>query len=272
MITTRRSFLKRQLTLGSSILLASSLDSLAMISKSLNIAGGSNSLNLLCTSNLAKLGEYGKTIKNFELSSINLYAGNVSDATENMLYQLGRINYHAVNFSLDKKTVNLEAIASDINRNNVNFVNCNYDFENEKMKRNVLPYIIIFSGKTKIGITGVGADTTAKGVKVKEPIAALNKIAKYLKNNEGCDKVICLADLGFNKKDKLNNLTLAQASANVDVVIGAGINSREVAAWSYKNVNKQEVLISANQNKQRPTNLMQLTINQNTPLFNTKNI
>lgn len=251
---------------------ASNLDSLAMVSKSINVAGGSNSLNLLCTSDLAKLGNYRNTIKNFELSSINLFAGNVSDATENTLYQLGRVNYHAVNFSLDKKGVNLEGMLSEINRSNINFVNCNYDFENVASKRNIVPYVIIYSGKTKIGITGVGAKTNTKGVTVKEPIAALNKIAKYLKNSEGCDKVICLADLGFNRKDKLNNLLLAQASANVEVIVGAGENPQKATAWSYRNAEQKEVLISANLNDQCPTNLMQLTINQYITLFNTKNI
>ena len=272
MTTNRRSFLKRQLILGSSLMLASNLDSLAMVSKSLNIAGGSNSLNLLCTSDLTKLSNYYQTIKNFELSSINLFAGNISDATENTLYQLSRINYHAVNFSLDKRGVNLAAMLSEIKSSNINFVNCNYGFENEAMKWNVLPYIIIYSGKIKIGVTGVGAYTNTKGVIVKEPIAALNKIAKFLKNNEGCDKVVCLADLGFNKKDKLNNLMLAQASANVNVIVGAGVSSQQAAAWSYRNIDKQEVLISANNDGQRPTNLMQLAISQNTVSFNTKNI
>jgi len=272
MTTNRRSFLKRQLILGSSLMLASNLDSLAMVSRSLNIAGGSNSLNLLCTSDLTKLSSYRHTIKNFELSSINLFAGNISDATENMLYQLDRINYHAVNFSLDKKGVDLEAMLLEIKSCNINFVNCNYSFENAAIKRNVLPYIIIYSGRTKIGITGVGANTTTRGVTVKEPIAALNKVAKYLKNNEACDKVICLADLGFNKKDKLNNLALAQASANVDAIIGAGISQQEVTAWSYRNIDKQEVLVSANVNSERPTNLMQLSVNHNKTLFNTKNI
>ena len=272
MTTTRRSFLKRQLVLGSSVMLASSIDSLAMVSKSINVAGGSNSLNLICTSDLTKLNSYRNTIKNFELSSINLFAGNLSDATENTLYQLGCINYHAVNFSLDKRGVALEAMLSEINSNNINFVNCNYRFDNDAMKRNILPYIIIYSGKTKVGITGVGAYTNTKGVTVKEPIAALNQISGYLKDKQNCDKVICLADLGFNKKIKLNNLTLAQSSANVDFIIGAGENPQEATAWSYRNLDKQEVLVSANSNAQRPTNLLQLAINQNTILFNTKNI
>lgn len=272
MTTNRRSFLKRQLILGSSLMLASNLDSLAMVSKTLNIAGGSNSLNLLCTSDLTKLSDYRQTFKNFELSSINLFAGNISDATENTLYQLSRINYHAVNFSLDKRGVDLQAMVLEIKSCNINFVNCNYCFENESIKRNVLPYIIIYSGKTKIGVTGVGAYTNTKGVTVKEPIAALNKIAKFLKNNEGCDKVVCLADLGFNKKDKLNNLMLAKASANVDAIVGAGVNSQQAAAWSFKNLDRQEVFVSANNNEHRPTNLMQLAINQNKARFNTKNI
>lgn len=274
MKTTRRSFLKKQLILGSSVILASSVDGLAMVSKSINVAGGSNSLNLLCTSDLTQLGNYRHTIKNFELSSINLFAGNMSDATQNTLYQLGRVNYHAVNFSLDKRGVNLATMLSEIHTSDINFVNCNYRFENETTRHRVLPYVIIYSGKIKIGITGVGAQTNTEGITVEPPIAALNKIAKYLKSTENCDKVICLADLGFNKKDKLNNLLLAQASANVDFVIGAGENPLQATTWIYRGVDNQEVIICANNQVDRYTNLVQITGNNNNRLFNfnTKNI
>ena len=65
---------------------------------------------------------------------------------------------------------------------------------------------------------------------------------------------------------------LAKASANVDAIVGAGVGSQQAAVWSFKNLNKQEVLVSANNNGQRPTNLMQLSVNHNKTLFNTKNI
>ncbi len=272
MISNRRSFLKKQFILGGSVMLGSSLNSLATISKNIAETNGSQSLNLLCTSDLAKLNNYRQSINNFELSTINLFAGNISNATETTLQQLGCINYHAVNFSLDKQGVNLAAMLPDLNRTAINFVNCNYQFESKAMQQIVLPYLTLFSGNKKIGITGLGAYSNTKGLTVNEPIAALNKIAKHLKNNMNCEKVICLADFGFDTNEKLNNLVLAQASEYVDAIVGAGANPKNNTAWSYKNAMKQEVLVLANKKDKRFTNITQITLNQNKHLFNLKNI
>lgn len=252
-------------------MLASSIDSLAMITKGINTAG-TNALNLLCSSDIANLADYYRTIKDFELGSINLFAGSIGYADNDIFHRLSQVNYHAVNFSLSVAEVDLTAIASAIKASNIAFINCNYSFEDKTIKNAVLPYLIIYSGKTKIGITGIGANTNTPGIVVKEPVLSLNRIAKYLKMKQNCDKVICLADLGFDKKKKLNNLTLAQNSANVDMVVGAGTNPRQVTAWSYRNIEKQEVLVSANKSTHRFTNLIQLATNQNKQIFNTKNI
>ncbi len=275
-MTNRRAFLKKQLILSGAVLFAASIDNVAKAAKSINVLNTSGSLNLLCSSNLAQLGKVKTTINNFEMGSINLFAGSITEAVndENLLQKLNGVNYHAVNFSLANYAKSDEVLKNSLRNLSASFVNCNYSFTDELLERAVLPYVIVYTAGIKVGITGVGAHTKAHGISTKNPINSLNQIARYLKEKQNCDKVICLADLGFNKNCKLNNLTLAQASTNVDFVVGAGENPLQATAFSYRNAAKHEVIVSANKVKQRYSNLVQLTSNKNNQLFNfnTKNI
>lgn len=190
-----------------------------------------------------------------------------------MLYGLEAANYHAINFSWQKGQTSINDLVKVIGNASLSFVNCNYAFESKRLQELILPYIIIHHGSTKIGITGIGAQTDEKGISCKNPIVSLNKVAQHLKEQEHCDKVICLADLGFDKQAAINNLKLAQATSNVQLVVGAGENPKGATAWSLRNSAKDEVLVSANQNTHRYTNLLQFNFNQNQSLiFNTKNI
>ena len=275
-MTNRRAFLKKQLILSGSVLFAASIDNVAKAAKSINVLNRSGSLNLLCSSNLAQLGKVKTTINNLELSSINLFAGSITEAVndENLLQKLNGVKYHAVNFSLANYSKSDEALKDSLRNLSASFVNCNYSFADKRLERSVLPYVIVYTGGIKVGITGVGAHTKAHGISNKNPITSLNHVARYLREKQNCDKVICLADLGFNKKTELNNLTLAQASTNVNFVVGAGENPLRATAFSYRNAAKQEVIVTANKVQQRYSNLVQLTSNKNNELFNfnTKNI
>ena len=168
-MTNRRAFLKKQLILGGSVLFAASIDNVAKATKSINILNGNGSLNLLCSSNLAHLGKLKATINNIELNSINLFAGSITDAVndEDLLVKISNINYHAVNFSLADYGKSDETLKKSLRNFSGSFVNCNYSFADEQLKQSVLPYIIVYTGGVKVGITGIGAKTQAQGVKIK---------------------------------------------------------------------------------------------------------
>lgn len=271
---TRRSFLKAQFILGSSVLFASGISNVAKAAKVIYTKSNANTLNLLSTSNVEHIVKSRQAIKNFEMGSINLFSGSIANTNQfaDLTFDLSRANYHAVNFSWKKNNLSTQQISKILSASSSNFVNCNYTFKDEKLQSQISPYIIVYSGNTKIGITGIGAKTEHTEISYQDPITALNKVAKFLKTQQNCDKVICLADLGFNKAHELNNLLLAQTTAHVDVIVGAGENPNNVTAWSYRNTEKQEVLISANKDAQRVTNLMQLDFKSNNQLFNTKNL
>ena len=73
----------------------------------------------------------------------------------------------------------------------------NYAFERTPMEGIVQPYKIFKKGKLKIGVTGVGIELQGLvpenlfgNTVYLDPIANVNKVANYLKNDKKCDKII----------------------------------------------------------------------------------
>jgi 5'-nucleotidase len=125
-------------------------------------------------------------------------------------------------------------------------LSCNYEFEHPKLQKNVKSYQVITYGKYRVGVTGVGETTKMDGIKVVDPVVALNNIAKYLKEVEACDLVVCLSHLGFDLKAKENNHNLAASSTNVDLVIGGNIKIGRSLLRVIKNAEKEEILLGQN--------------------------
>lgn len=107
---------------------------------------------------------------------------------------------------------------------------CNYDFTQTPLEGKVMPFHIIRKGRLRIGITGVGIQLSGLvpenlygNTKYSDPVPALNRTAEKLKNELGCDLVICLSHLGYDypkEPDRISDLKLAGASQNVDIIIG----------------------------------------------------
>lgn len=97
-----------------------------------------------------------------------------------------------------------------------------------------LPYRIIQKGKIKVGIISVSART----------FFAANKQAKQLKEQEQCHLVVCLSSLGYNKKSRLSDITLAEKSTDIDIILGSGSQSFMTTPHIAANKNKQEVSIN----------------------------
>lgn len=114
------------------------------------------------------------------------------------------------------------------------FINCNYDFSNTIMKGQVQPHLVIKKGGLKIGILGVGIELDGLvpanlygETQYLDPIYNANKTALFLKNSLKCDYVICLSHLGYKYNDskKLCDITLAQNSRDIDLIIGGHTHS-----------------------------------------------
>lgn len=280
MNTDRRSFLRKNLFIGSSLLLANSLDALAGVAKSINTRGVNQSqLNIMYTNDLrgklnaahqdfGGLRQLHNTIHNEEVSALLFDAGGFLNSSNSKDQQLrgidimNKINYHGVNLSAADLVQGIEAFKSLIPYINFQLLSCNYHFEDPMLRKAVKPYQILKYGKFKVGVTAVGEKANINGLMVSNPQPALNRISRLLKDKYRCDMVICLAHLGFDEKAKINNKILAESSIGVDCVIGGNATVSKSQLWIVKNPLKKEVLLSSNHHKGLSTATLTIAFNE----------
>lgn len=98
----------------------------------------------------------------------------------------------------------------------------NYDFSGTPLEGLVDPYVIVKRAGKKIGIIGLLTDISRvvdrkliAGLEFQEPAPIVNELAAYLRNEKGCDLVMCLSHLGYTSDKQL-----ASQIRNVDLIVG----------------------------------------------------
>ncbi len=106
------------------------------------------------------------------------------------------------------------------------FIAANYDLTDSKLNQYVSPTVILDKAGVKIGFIGLASppeDLISKknfeGIKTIDPVEAANKYALQLKE-DGCDYIIVLSHLGYNKNDNTGDRMIALQTENVDLIIG----------------------------------------------------
>ena len=57
-------------------------------------------------------------------------------------------------------------------------------------------------------------------VQTGDKISAINDLSFYLKKEKNCQLVVCLSELGYKNKNGLDDITLAEKSLYIDIIIG----------------------------------------------------
>lgn len=104
----------------------------------------------------------------------------------------------------------------------------NYDFSDTVLHRAVLPYQVFRRGPLKVGVFGLGielkglVDARNYGAAVYlDPVKKANEMAALLRNDLGCDLVVCLSHLGYSYQTaKVSDQVLAAGTRNIDLIIG----------------------------------------------------
>ena len=97
-------------------------------------------------------------------------------------------------------------------------------------------YRIIYKGNIKIGvITATAGDTGL--------FSNVNTLASYLKKEKYCHLVVCLSQLGYKNKNTMDDLNLAAASSNLDIIIGGDAKNFQSHPVIALNSKKEEVII-----------------------------
>lgn len=106
-------------------------------------------------------------------------------------------------------------------------LSANYDFTGTPAEGIFSPYVIKKVGKKKVGFMALNVDPASliaeenyKGMKFLDVIDTANKTAAELKR-KGCDLVVAVTHIGYSVKNgKADDIALARASKDIDIIIG----------------------------------------------------
>jgi 5'-nucleotidase len=210
---------------------------------------------------VAARAELIKKIRSEEEHVLLLDAGDIFQGTpyfnlykgEPEMKAMTGMNYDATTIGNHDFDAGLENLANQLtNHARFPMIVSNYDFTNTPMEHLYVPYKIFKKGKLKIGVTGIGIemkglvpDNLAGNTKYLDPVATTNEVADKLKNEKGCDLVICLSHLGYQYRDnKISDENLAKESENIDLIIGGHTHTFLDAPVSFKNKKGNDVIVN----------------------------
>jgi len=151
-------------------------------------------------------------------------------------------------------------------------VTCNYDCTDTPLEPYVKRKMIIERNDIKIGLTGVCCDPEGlifarnwAGISYTDPSEAANATAAELKK-EGCDIVILLSHVGYEKSDSLGDRRIATLSKDIDIIIGGHSHTNIEEGVVVNNANGKPVYITQTGGKGNPMGRIRLEL-ENTSLF-----
>ncbi len=122
------------------------------------------------------------------------------------------------------------------------------------------PYTILRKAGKKIGIIGILTDVMevvdrdiAKALTYQDPVAVVDKLAGYLKEEKGCDMVICLSHYGYEE-----DMDLASKVHDLDIIVGGHTHTLLHRYQIVKDLDGETVVVV--QNWKWGLNVGQLTI------------
>ena len=189
-----------------------------------------------------------------------LHAGDFSQGTSYFTELKGQIEidnlnamgYDAVTLGNHEFDNGMEVLAGRLKQLNCPVVCANYDFSATPLADVVKPYTIVKRAGKKIGIIGVLTDVSTvvdkslnKGLEFQNPIPIVQKYVDDLRNEKGCDLIICLThlgDKGSKSKGALIDQDLVAGTTGVDIVVGGHAHTEldEMEVW--KNADGEDVV------------------------------
>jgi len=132
------------------------------------------------------------------------------------------------------------------------FISSNYDFSNTVMDTHVKPYKTYTVDGIKIGVFGLGIEleglvtkTMYKETMYLNPIEISQEMTRILKDEENCDLIVCLSHLGYEyKREKISDIKLAQATKDIDLIIGGHTHTFLPKPIIEKNIENKDIIIN----------------------------
>ena len=178
----------------------------------------------------------------------NYYGGELEFKLMSMLkYDAATIGNHDYDNGIDGLYAQLPHAKFD-------FISANYDFKNTVLDTHVKPYKIYNKNGIKIGVFGLGIELQGlvdknlyKETVYLDPLEIAQDMSRILKEEQHCDLVICLSQLGYyykNYTEKASDINLAKATKNIDLIIGGHTHTFLKKPTIEKNIEGKNVLIN----------------------------
>ena len=158
---------------------------------------------------------------------------------------INAMGYDAVTIGNHEFDNGVEEIARRVKNLKPAVVCANYDFAGTALEGLTQPYTIVKKAGKKIGIIGLLTDVSdvviasiAAQLQYNDPVPVINQYADYLKNEKGCDMVICLSHLGH-----WEDCDVAAAVRNVDVIVGGHSHTHLDDLETVKDLDGKDVVI-----------------------------
>lgn len=186
---------------------------------------------------LLHAGDYGQGTSYFtELE------GNIEiDVMNSLGFDVACLGNHEFDNGIPELARRLSNLKADV-------VCANYDFTGTALENLVKPYVIVKKAGKKIGIIGLLTDIMdvvdseiAKELQYQDPVATVNRLADYLKDEKNCDMVICLSHLGYSEDKEL-----AAQTSDVDVIVGGHSHTLLHKKQLVKNPDGEDVVVVQN--------------------------
>ncbi len=151
-----------------------------------------------------------------------LYKGEVEYSSLDMLgYDIAVLGNHDFDNKVDR-------LAENLSNSKVTWLSANYDFSGAPGLDSVFtPSMIKEYGGKRIGIFGINlnpkgmiAEGNYDGITYRDGLAVADSVAHDLKENQGADYVIAVTHIGYDGAVQPNDVNLAAASKDIDIIIG----------------------------------------------------
>lgn len=176
------------------------------------------------------------SIRNAEKNVILVDAGDVVQGTLFFKFFKGEVEYPLMdmmgydirilgNHEFDNGIYDL---AKYYKKSKATSLSANYDFSGTPLEGIFEPYTIRNIGGKKIGFFGINIDPKSliteenyHGIIWHDVIKIANETAAFLKKDKKCDLVVAVTHIGYIKQnEKTTDVELAQASKDIDIIIG----------------------------------------------------
>lgn len=165
---------------------------------------------------------------------------------------MSKMGYDAATLGNHDFDAGIEGLHRQLPHVDFALLNANYDLSDTILHDKVAPYRVFERGDLRIGVFGVGIELEGlvpaslyQNTRYLSPVEASNTVAARLKQDLGCDYVICLSHLGYRYRDgKIDDLKLARSTQHIDLILGGHTHTFLDAPTVVQNASGQPVMIN----------------------------